>query len=385
MKRIILALLPCLLLFSCVKPSSVRDLSFQISSRAVFDENEMKSTLHLSLDKGCPENSYTLNCTIDDDPSLSFSEVIPFGDDMKASILLPDLEIGSHELALEYSTDVYRQKGICKLEVTVGNFAVHAEVNTESVSRSTLMVSLVQGRPTEAYSVSAKIKGTTIAEMDGIDFRKTPIASLPLPVQRPGSYDLDVIASDGRTSVSSKVSYKEPLRHPELNMEIARSLSTGKTRFRVTSNPYGLSVAVYDSLVVKGRCDYHVCSVYEDRVDYKTAYKEACDIAELTRFVPVIGTWYNLTDTQTKEDIITSQFMSNSKWSGSWSNTGEGGFEYTQVDDGVSFFKIVSSTHHMKLAFEVIDGITVNVSNSERDVVLNGTVIPSGRYSYKLK
>ena len=65
----------------------------------------------------------------------------------------------------------------------------------------------------------------------------------------------------------------------------------------VRSNPYGLSVAVKDSLVVKGS-DYHVCSYYEDRVDYKTANKEVCDIVELDRFVPMVGRWYNLTDTQ---------------------------------------------------------------------------------------
>lgn len=386
MKRLILSLLtPMILLASCNEPMEIKDWSFEISAQAVFNEQDMKSTLYLKLDKGCPEQAYKVTYTIDDDPSTSATEQIKFDDAFKASIKLPDLEVGDHQITLQYTTENFQFQGHCDFKVTVGEFKIHAEVNTGSTTSSALLVSLVQGRSTERYSVKVCIEDKVVAQQENINFEKTPIVSLALPLLRPGEHKTEVTVSDGRATKEMEVKFTEPLRQPNLDMSIERSTSTGRTRFKITSNPYNLSVSVYDSLVVKGRCDYHVCSYIEDHTENKTAYKEMCDIAEIDRFVPVVGTWYNLTDTQTKEDIITSQFMENSKWSGSWSNTGDGGFEYIKVSDGYSYFKIESSTHHLQVDFEKLDGITVNVTNSERDVILNKVPINKGKYSYKLK
>lgn len=374
-----------ILLASCNEPMEIKDWSFEISAQAVFNEQDMKSTLYLKLDKGCPEQAYKVTYTIDDDPSTSVTEQIKFDDAFKASIKLPDLKVGDHQITLQYTTENFQSQGHCDFKVTVGEFKIHAEVNTGSTTSSALLISLVQGRSTERYSVKVRIKDTVVAQQENINFEKTPIVSLALPLLRPGEHKTEVTVSDGRATKEMEVKFTEPLRHPNLDMAIERSASTGRTRFRITNNPYNLSVAVYDSLVVKGRCDYHVCSYIEDHTENKTAFKEMCDIVEIDRFVPAIGTWYNLTDTQTKEDIITSQFMENSKWSGSWSSTGEGGFEYIKVSDGYSYFKIESSTHHLQVDFEKLDGITVNVTNSERDVILNKVPISKGKYSYKLK
>lgn len=374
-----------ILLVSCNEPMEIKDWSFEISAQAVFNEQDMKSTLYLKLDKGCPEQAYKVTYTIDDDPSTSATEQIKFDDAFKASIKLPDLEVGDHQISLQYVTENFQQQGHCDFKVTVGEFKIHAEANTGSTTSSALLVSLVQGRSTERYSVKVRIEDKVVAQQENINFEKTPIVSLALPLLRPGEHKTEVTVSDGRATKEMEVKFTEPLRQPNLDMSIERSTSTGRTRFKITSNPYNLSVSVYDSLVVKGRCEYHVCSYIEDHTENKTAYKEMCDIAEIDRFVPVVGTWYNLTDTQTKEDIITSQFMENSKWSGIWSNTGDGGFEYIKVSDGYSYFKIESSTHHLQVDFEKLDGITVNVTNSERDVILNKVPINKGKYSYKLK
>lgn len=374
-----------ILLASCNEPMEIKDWSFEISAQAVFNEQDMKSTLYLKLDKGCPEQAYKVTYTIDDDPSTSATEQIKFDDAFKASIKLPDMEVGDHQITLQYTTENFQSQGHCDFKVTVGEFKIHAEVNTGSTTSSALLVSLVQGRSTERYSVKVRIEDKVVAQQENINFEKTPIVSLALPLLRPGEHKTEVTVSDGRATKEMEVKFTEPLRQPNLDMSIERSTSTGRTRFKITSNPYNLSVSVYDSLVVKGRCDYHVCSYIEDHTENKTAYKEMCDIAEIDRFVPVVGTWYNLTDTQTKEDIITSQFMENSKWSGSWSNKGDGGFEYIKVSDGYSYFKIESSTHHLQVDFEKLDGITVNVTNSERDVILNKVPINKGKYSYKLK
>ena len=80
---------------------------------------------------------------------------------------------------------------------------------------------------------------------------------------------------------------------------------------------------------------------------------------------------------------MTSQSIPNSTWSAEWSNTGEGGYDYFQVPDGLSYFKVESSTHHMSVDFETLLGVTVRVTNSEKTVIWNK--VPIGEsYSYKL-
>lgn len=376
-------ILAALAVCSCGEPMVVTDHSFTISSSAFFSEEDMSSRLVLTLEKGDPKETYMTSVVIDRDPAMTLGEAVRFDQTAKAVIDLPDLEPGDHEISLGYRTDHYSHEDSCTLTVTVGRFMVHAEVNTGSSTGSAVLVSLVQGRNTESYSISVMMDGSRVGFLEKVDFRTTPIASIPLPLMRPGEYGITVIAGDGRTQVCSDVTFTEPLRHPEVRMEIGRNPSTGKTRFRIIENPYGLHVSVHDSLVVRGRCDYHRCSYIQDRVDNFTEYRELRDIADFPASVPANGRWHDLTDTDTKERLMQNQFIANTTWKGEWSNSGDGGFEYVQVPDGVSYFKVESSTHHMTIVFEKLSGITVSIANSERDVEINGTAI-STKHSYKL-
>ena len=394
MKHIQFTILGALLLLaaSCNDVMPVTDYSFEFSGRHYASDYD--NYIALTLEDGCPLQKYTVTYVIDSDPSLIFLD--EHGNEIKSgashdfgkgpkSWKLPLLRIGEHEAVFALSGENFSQTLKVPFSISSEPFSLHAEVKSDvSAGTSTLLLSLAEGITDKDYSGFVYVDDE-IVDKNGfsVNFKKTPILSIVMPLVRPGSHAIRVEIGDGKGSDSLSFLYDEPLRYPEIQVEISRSPSTGKTRFMVRSNPYSLSVAVRDSLVVKGRCDYHVCSSYEDRTENKTAYKEMCDISQYDRFVPVVGRWYDLTDTKTKEDIITSQFIANSTWSGYWSNTGEGGYEYVQVPDGNSFYKIVSSTHHMSMDFETLLGATVYITNSERDVIINGTPI-SVKYSYPL-
>lgn len=394
MRQFQLAILGALLLAftSCNDVIAVTDYSFEFSGRhyASGDDNYIS----LTLEDGCPLQKYGVSYVIDSDPSLVLTD--DSGSQVKTGSShdfskgpkawrLPLLRIGEHEVDFTITGENFSQTMKVPFSVTSEPFSLHAEVKSDlSAGTSTLLLSLAEGIADKDYTGFVYVDDVVV-DKNGfkVNFRTTPILSLVMPLVRPGSHAIRVEIGDGKGSDSLSFLYDEPLRYPDVQVEISRSPSTGKTRFMVRSNPYGLSVAVRDSLVVKGRCDYHVCSSYEDRVDNKTAYKELCDISQYDRFVPVVGRWYDLTDTQSKEDIITSQFMANSTWSGYWSNTGEGGYEYVQVADGYSHYKIESSTHHMSVDIETLLGVTVHVTNSEKTVIWNK--VPIGEsYSYKL-
>ena len=379
-------------LTSCNEVVSVTDYSFVFSGR--HHASGTDSFVTVSLDEGCTQQKYNVSYVIDDDPSLVLTD--DSGNELRQgashdfgkapkSWRLPLLRIGEHLIVFDISGENYSQRLNVPFTVTSEPFSLHAEVSSDlSAGTSTLLLSLAEGIPDKEYSGVVYIDDSAIDQKGfTVNFRQTPILSIVMPLLRPGSHAIRVEIRDELGSDEVSFLYDEPLRYPDLEVEISRSPSTGKTRFMVRSNPYGLSVAVRDSLVVKGRCDYHVCSPYEDRTENRTEYKELCDIAQLDRFVPVIGRWYDLTDTQSKETLMTSQSKANTTWSSSWSNSGEGGYEYYQVADGLSYFKVESSTHHMSVDFETLLGVTVHVANAENTVIWNK--VPIGEsYSYKL-
>ena len=174
------------------------------------------------------------------------------------------------------------------------------------------------------------------------------------------------------------------MRYPDVDVEIARSPSTGKTRLMVRSNPYSLSLAVRDSLVVRGYCKYHRCSYIEDRLDYFTEWKELCDVVTLERSVPKTGFWYDLTATELLETTLTNISIKNTRWDAVWNNAFEGFMEYFVVDDGMSFFEVDSTVHYIKLDFEALLGVKVNVTCTDETVVLNGTPVEGGKHSYTI-
>ena len=378
---------------SCNGVIAVTDYSFEFSGRhyASVDDNYIS----LTLEEGCPLQKYGVAYVIDSDPSLVLTD--DSGSQVKTgsshdfskgpkSWRLPPLRIGEHEVDFTITGENFSQVLKVPFSVTSEPFSLHAEVSTDqSAGTSTLLLTLAQGVADRDYDGKVSIDGEEIKGLDfKVNFKKTPILKLNLPLARPGTHDVDVELTHGDQVRSASFRFTEPLRYPDVDVEIARSPSTGKTRLMVRSNPYSLSLAVRDSLVVRGYCKYHRCSNIEDRLDYFTEWKELCDVVTLERSVPKTGFWYDLTATELLETTLTNISIKNTRWDAVWNNAFEGFLEYFVVDDGMSFFEVDSTVHHIKLDFEALLGVRVNVTCTDETVVLNGTQVEGGKHSYTI-
>ena len=378
---------------SCNGVIAVTDYSFEFSGRhyASVDDNYIS----LTLEDGCPLQKYGVAYVIDSDPSLVLTD--DSGSQVKTgsshdfskgpkSWRLPPLRIGEHEVDFTITGENFSQVLKVPFSVTSEPFSLHAEVSTDqSAGTSTLLLTLAQGVADRDYDGKVSIDGEEIKGLDfKVNFKKTPILKLNLPLARPGTHDVDVELTHGDQVRSASFRFTEPLRYPDVDVEIARSPSTGKTRLMVRSNPYSLSLAVRDSLVVRGYCKYHRCSYIEDRLDYFTEWKELCDVVTLERSVPKTGFWYDLTATELLETTLTNISIKNTRWDAVWNNAFEGFMEYFVVDDGLSFFEVDSTVHYIKLDFEALLGVKVNVTCTDETVVLNGTPVEGGKHSYTI-
>ena len=378
---------------SCNGVIAVTDYSFEFSGRhyASVDDNYIS----LTLEEGCPLQKYGVAYVIDSDPSLVLTD--DSGSQVKTGSShdfskgpkawrLPPLRIGEHEVDFTITGENFSQVLKVPFSVTSEPFSLHAEVSTDqSAGTSTLLLTLAQGVADRDYDGTVSIDGEEIKGLDfKVNFKKTPILKLNLPLARPGTHDVDVELTHGDQVRSASFRFTEPLRYPDVDVEIARSPSTGKTRLMVRSNPYSLSLAVRDSLVVRGYCKYHRCSYIEDRLDYFTEWKELCDVVTLERSVPKTGFWYDLTATVLLETTLTNISIKNTRWDAVWNNAFEGFLEYFVVDDGMSFFEVDSTVHHIKLDFEALLGVKVNVTCTDETVILNGTKVEGGKHSYTI-
>ena len=378
---------------SCNGVIAVTDYSFEFSGRhyASVDDNYIS----LTLEDGCPLQKYGVAYVIDSDPSLVLTD--DSGSQVKTGSShdfskgpkawkLPILRIGEHEVDFTITGENFSQVLKVPFSVTSEPFSLHAEVSTDqSAGTSTLLLTLAQGVADRDYDGKVSIDGEEIKGLDfKVNFKKTPILKLNLPLARPGTHDVDVELTHGEQVRSASFRFTEPLRYPDVDVEIARSPSTGKTRLMVRSNPYSLSLAVRDSLVVRGYCKYHRCSYIEDRLDYFTEWKELCDVVTLERSVPKTGFWYDLTATELLETTLTNISIKNTRWDAVWNNAFEGFLEYFVVDDGLSFFEVDSTVHYIKLDFEALLGVKVNVTCTDETVVLNGTPVEGGKHSYTI-
>ena len=392
-KTILFSVAALIVAVSCNEPIQVSDNSFEFEAKHLLSGED--NLITFSLEKGCPEKEYTLTYLIDSDPSLVLAEDggAPFEsgsalDFSKGPVTyrLPVLKAGEHLASFRLATELYSRESEMAFTVTYEPFSLHAEVSTDqSAGTSTMLLTLAQGVADRDYDGTVSIDGEEIKGLDfKVNFKKTPILKLNLPLVRPGTHDVTVKLTHGDQVRSASFRFTEPLRYPDVDVEIARSPSTGKTRLMVRSNPYSLSLAVRDSLVVRGYCKYHRCSNIEDRLDYFTEWKELCDVVTLERSVPKTGFWYDLTATELLETTLTNISIKNTRWDAVWNNAFEGFLEYFVVDDGMSFFEVDSTVHHIKLDFEALLGVRVNVTCTDETVVLNGTPVEGGKHSYTI-
>ena len=390
-------LAPCLLcaaLLSCdPAPIAVEDNSFAFSVRHYLSGEE--NMVSITLDKGCPQCDYDMEYVIDSDPSLILSrqggESVPSGSSVSfksgpVSFLLPALAEGEHMAQFRLSSEDYSTQVDAIFTITLEPFSLHAEVATDqSASTSTLLLSLSEGVMDRDYEGTVTLDGERVKGLDfKVNFKKTPILKLNLPLVRPGTHDVTVDLNHGDMQRSAAFKFTEPLRYPDVDVEIARSPSTGKTRLMVRSNPYSLSLAVRDSLVVRGNCKYHRCSNVEGRLDYFTEWKELCDVVTLERSVPKTGFWYDLTATELLETTLSNITIKNTTWESEWLDIMDGVEQWWEVDDGYANYVVDSSVHHITLDFEALLGVRVNVTCTDETVVLNGTQVEGGKHSYTI-
>ena len=378
---------------SCNEPIQVSDNSFEFEAKHLLSGED--NLITFSLEKGCLEKEYTLTYLIDSDPSLILSDdgSIPFEsgspiDFSKGPVTyrLPVLMAGEHLASFRLATELYSRESEIAFTVTYEPFSLHAEVSTDqSAGTSTMLLTLAQGVADRDYEGTVSIDGERVKGLDfKVNFKQTPILKLNLPLVRPGTHDVDVELTHGDQVRSASFRFSEPLRYPDVDVEIARSPSTGKTRLMVRSNPYSLSLAVRDSLVVRGNCKYHRCSNVEGRLDYFTEWKELCDVVTLERSVPKTGFWYDLTATELLDTTLSNITIKNTKWVSEWLDVMDGIEQWWQVDDGYSNYVVDSSVHHITLDFEALLGVRVNVTCTDETVVLNGTKVEGGKHSYTI-
>ena len=392
-KTILFSVAALIAAVSCNEPIQVSDNSFEFEAKHLLSGED--NLITFSLEKGCPEKEYTLTYLIDSDPSLLLAEDggAPFEsgsalDFSKGPVTyrLPVLKAGEHLASFRLATELYSRESEMAFTVTYEPFSLHAEVSTDqSAGTSTMLLTLAQGVADRDYDGTVSIDGERVKGLDfKVNFKKTPILKLNLPLVRPGTHDVDVELTHGDQVRSSSFRFSEPLRYPDVDVEIARSPSTGKTRLMVRSNPYSLSLAVRDSLVVRGNCKYHRCSNVEGRLDYFTEWKELCDVVTLERSVPKTGFWYDLTATELLETTLSNITIKNTTWESEWLDIMDGVEQWWEVDDGYANYVVDSSVHHITLDFEALLGVRVNVTCTDETVVLNGTKVEGGKHSYTI-
>ncbi len=392
-KTILSAIVPLVAAVACNDPIQVSDNSFEFKAKHFLSGEDNLMTL--SLEKGCPEKEYTLTYLIDSDPSLVLTvdggQTISSGSSIDFSggpvtFRLPVLKAGEHRASLRLDTGLFSRESEMSFTVTYEPFTLHAEVSTDSQKgTSTLFLTLAEGIADRNYEGTVSLDGERIKGLDfKVNFRQTPILKLDLPLVRPGTHEVSVALTCGEIVRNAAFKFTEPLRYPDVDVEISRSPSTGKTRIMVRSNPYSLSVAVRDSLAVRGRCDYHRASNREGYLDKFTEWKDMCDVVDLSRFVPETGHWYDLTATELLETTLTNITIKNTKWVSEWIDAFDGIEQWYEVDDGYSNYVVESSVHHITLDFEVLLGVRVNVTCTDETVVLNGTPVENGKYSYTI-
>lgn len=391
-----LFLLISIVLSSCEQQRiSAIDESFIFSAKISVDDITLHSKVTLSLEKGNTLQPYNIAYCIDGDESLQLTDqkgnpvsgktTESFEDFPSKTWSIPILEIGSHIITFKIKTEAYSQDIDVPFDISVAPFKIHAEVSTpESSSVSTLIINLVEGLADKDYSGKVYLDGTVIDE-DGfsVNFSKTPTLMLEIPLVRPGEHVIRIEMSDGTHEENFEIRYDEPLRHPNIDIYISHDDETGHTRLMLRENPYGLFLAVRDSISVCGRCDYYE-TTYPDYYRKMTDYKEYHLTEDLETFIPKAGKYYRLIDKESAEKKITDAGVYTTLWQKVWRTDSEGYWDYYEVDGPFIHFKITSSQQFISAELETMQGVTVHVHCTEPGCIYNGKELTDSEYSYNL-
>ena len=265
-------------------------------------------------------------------------------------------------------------------------FKIHAEISTDKKAEcAVLSLCLTEGDKTCNYTGKVYIDQEPInASGFRINFSDTPIHTVALPTDLlPGEHAVRVEVYAWERTETIDLTFNEPIRHPELWIQIGHDDKSGFTYLSVDENPYGLKFTVTDHIVVNGKCTYSYC-VYSGQTESKSETKVIEDSMYLPEFMPEAGVQYKLINRKAKEDEMTSFGIDNYRWKEVWVNESEGYWDWVEEYAGRSFFKVTSTVQDIKVHIEGVRGITVKVYCSEKDVNYNGVRMGEDSYSYMI-
>lgn len=265
-------------------------------------------------------------------------------------------------------------------------FRIHAEISTDKKAEcAVLSLCLTEGDKSCSYTGKVYVDGEPMnANGFRINFSDTPIHTVLLPATLlPGEHAVKVEVHAWEHTETVDLTFKEPIRHPELWIQIGHDDKSGCTYLSVDENPYGLKFTVTDHITVNGKCTYSYCD-YSGHVDSKTVTKVIEDDMYLPVFEPKAGVQYKLINRKAKEDEMTSFGMDNYRWKQIWVNESEGYWDYVEEYAGRTFFQVTSAVQDIDVRIDGVKGITVKVYCSEKEIRYNGIMMGSGSYSYTI-
>lgn len=400
------ALSAALALPSCDKfggTEPVTDRSFDFS--AEYSRSVSGNTLTLTLDRGDREKEYTLTYLVDRDRSVVLTDAggheifsgstVDFTSGQVVCYLPQMLSAGEHRIALTLSTDSFRRETDYPFTVTHEPVIFYSEVKAEPSSPfSSLLLSIDEGPKDREYRGEVSVDGEYIGELDfSADFSLRPIVRVDLPLLRPGDHEVSVLLSWEDQTWAVSRSFYEPNRHPVIDISLGQYSSKwgNFTTLTLEKNPYGLSLALKDSVVVKGTCRYHRA---DEEAAKQNAHmtrnyiveKELTEVNVFDRCVPSDGWYREIAKPSELEITLANTKIQNTKWEYQWDEVVQTYWPVI-VDDGYSNYTVESTTHHITLDFEKVKGLTVRVKNKDisdfSTLVINGTQM-NGSLEYPL-
>lgn len=265
-------------------------------------------------------------------------------------------------------------------------FRIHAEISTDKKAEcAVLSLCLTEGDKSCSYTGKVYVDGEPMnANGFRINFSDTPIHTVLLPATLlPGEHAVKVEVHAWEHTETAELSFTEPIRHPEMWIQIGHNDKTGYTYISVDENPYGLKFTVTDHITVNGKCTYSCCAD-SGRTDTKTVTKTIEDDMYLPEFEPEAGVQYKLINRKAREDEMTSFGMENYRWKQVWRSDSEGYWDWEEEFTGKTFFQITSAVQDIKVSITGVSGITVKVFCSETEVSYNGVRLGSDNYTYTI-
>lgn len=367
MRNILLTVAAAVIVCACSDPVDlqVTDNSFEISATAQYDADAKTSKLILSLDKGCPKQEYGVVYEIDGDKSRSGSQKIKFDEtSCLAEIVLPDLSVGTHRIALSYSNEYFSQTGSCSLTVSRKDFTMHAEVITASNRNSTVLISLKEGQTDIRYNAEIYKDKDVIASLSDIDFDRNPIAMVNLPVMRPGSYGITVKVTDGFITREQPLVLNEPNRNPVVHCSMRYDSKSGDILFRVVDNPYSLKVCSECEMTVNGSVTVNLQSGYfHGGPNTRILTTSLSDKAKGEAVVPQAGKDIVLCNFKALEKDLTSLSEQSYVWAE--------GYDYQMEEEGTwclnftesKYYSVTSRAVTVKIYFENVGGMSFQLDS----------------------